>query len=74
MLSEVSSSILIYFNPRTREECDSPGKDKIYLPSKISIHALARSATTVRNALFTGLQNFNPRTREECDLKKQNQR
>ena len=34
----------------------------------ISIHALARSATTVRNAVFTGLQNFNPRTREECDL------
>ena len=39
------------------------------LISKISIHALARSATKKNGLDIDSQNNFNPRTREECDLK-----
>ena len=35
--------------------------------TKISIHALTRSATTAINAGMDKKRNFNPRTHEECD-------
>ena len=56
-----------YFNPRTREECDSNGTKMKERWETISIHALARSATTLPIAMPRPDEYFNPRTREECD-------
>ena len=54
------------FNPRTREECDFCfavlGDSKM-----VSIHELARSATSTSSSAPIASSGFNPRTREECD-------
>ena len=45
-LSINNTGIVRHFNPRTREECDNVKPTQDMLPDCISIHALARSATT----------------------------
>ena len=36
---------VLYFNPRTREGCDSGKARMIYMPKEISIHAPVKGAT-----------------------------
>ena len=56
----------MYFNPRTRVECDMSYIQKACKP-EISIHALVQSATKGQEIGTMGTTDFNPRTRVECD-------
>ena len=55
------------FNPRPREEGDSPEELPLYVDS-ISIHALVKRATTAYHHIGNFCCYFNPRPREEGDL------
>ena len=57
----------IYFNPRTREGCDTRDYPDAASIKLISIHAPVKGATSSgRDASFRPFY-FNPRTREGCD-------
>ena len=56
-----------YFNPRTREGCDSIAELKLRAYAVISIHAPVKGATERPQRPRLEMRNFNPRTREGCD-------
>ena len=55
------------FNPRPREEGDQLRNEHKAQKAKLSIHALVKRATRLRNVFFTAISSFNPRPREEGD-------
>ncbi len=57
----------LYFNPRTREGCDSDDGDTLNSVGHISIHAPVKGATLLHRLAGPCDENFNPRTREGCD-------
>ena len=56
-----------YFNPRTREGCDTNPCENSSQEYTISIHAPVKGATEVYDNNNVLRVNFNPRTREGCD-------
>ena len=57
----------VYFNQRTREECDGGGTDCPQNKKSISINAPVKSATRLLALVRHIKLHFNQRTREECD-------
>ena len=58
---------IVYFNPRTREGCDTTGAAFSAFAASISIHAPVKGATTIGIIHIYAIADFNPRTREGCD-------
>ena len=57
----------MYFNPRTREGCDSSLSSAAMRSFRISIHAPVKGATHGPGKGRDFPLYFNPRTREGCD-------
>ena len=63
----LANPIASYFNPRTREGCDTQRFRHDLQSFYISIHAPVKGATLFCQYFYCYWDYFNPRTREGCD-------